>query len=392
MSGLMFARLARFGAAAIAALALAGCVTAGEMASTVTTNVANAGGLFAAPQGQPQPIPIFVASTRKGEEGASADAIGPARYGLAIVTAPPGHSPGVIERQTFGAPDPRRHFALRSRKSLDEQEFAQTVSTHLSGRVGASRDVLVFVHGFNNSVDEARMRLAQIVADSRFSGVPVLFTWPSRQKLLAYGSDRENATASRDALEKLLADLARTPGVGRVHVLAHSMGTWLAMEALRQNAIAGRPTLDGRLGEVMLAAPDLDLGVFEQQMARLPGARVSVFATTNDRALSISSTLAGDRIRLGSVDARDEKTRAALQKLGVNVYDITAEASGVIRHGAFAEAPGVVASIGARLAEPRVEDRAQAVLGERPAPIEARPQIAAEPLPPPVAASAAPTL
>ncbi|MBL8589161.1 MAG: alpha/beta fold hydrolase [Methylobacteriaceae bacterium] len=383
--------LAARAAALALALALGGCMTgAGEFASTVTTNVVSAGGLLSSPVGEARPIPIFVASTRKAEGGLGADSIGATRYGLSIVTAPPGHAPGVIEQPSFGKPDPRRHFTLARRRDLDEREFAAMLATHISGRVGAARDVLVYVHGFNTSLAEARLRLAQIVEDSRFAGVPVLYSWPSRQKLLAYGSDRESATAARDALEKLLRDVAGTEGVGRVHVLAHSMGTWVAMEALRQNAIAGRGALGGRLGEVMLAAPDLDLGVFEQQMARLPGARVSVLATTNDRALSISQTLAG-RGRLGNVDVADAATRAALERLGVKVYDITDSASGLVRHGAFAEAPQVVAAIGARLAEPRVEDSAQAMLGEKIAPAQ-DPSIRAEPLPPPGEPPTVPTL
>ena len=72
------------------------------------------------------------------------------------------------------------------------------------------------------------------------------------------------------------------------------MGTWLAMEALRQSAIAGQAELGGHIGEVMLAAPDIDLDVFRGQMARIGrAARVSVFAAADDRALSVSSTLAG---------------------------------------------------------------------------------------------------
>lgn len=369
------------------ATSLGGCVaTGGELTSTV----ASAGGLFssrASVAAEPLSVPLFVASTRKAERGAAADAAsdGKARFSLVMMSVPPGHEPGAIEQPSFGKADPAKHFAALSRNELDGEEFLQQVAIHVSGRVGSNRDVLVFVHGFNNSYDDARLRFTQIVADSGFNGVPVLFTWPSRAKLLAYGSDKESATASRDALEKLLSDLSRTPGVGRVHVLAHSMGSWLAMEALRQNAIAGQANLGGRLGEVMLAAPDLDLAVFEQQMGRIGRASVSVFATTNDRALSLSQTLAGDRARLGNLDVKNAETRAALRKLGVRVYDITDTASGIIKHGAFAEAPQVVAAIGQRLSAPREDRNAQAVLGQRPEPIEAKPSpdaITASPLPP----------
>ena len=122
--------------------------------------------------------------------------------------------------------------------------------------------MLVFVHGFNTTFEEARDRAAQIVADTRFGGVAVLFTWPTKHELFGYVYDKDNATASRDGCKALLQEVAATPGVGKVHVLAHSMGGWLAMEALRQQAIAGDRDLSGHLGEVMLASPDIDMDVF----------------------------------------------------------------------------------------------------------------------------------
>ncbi|QLP98241.1 MAG: alpha/beta fold hydrolase [Rhodoblastus sp.] len=380
---------ARAWLAPLAALSLAACVPdVAAVGSSVVTNVSTAGGLLATPSGAPRPVQLFVASTRQAEKGALAESIGPTKFAFNVVTVPPGHRAGVIEQPNWGAPDPRRHFNLQNRTSLERDEFFAQLAMNLSGRVGASRDVLLFVHGFNNSLNDARLRLTQIVADSDFGGVPVVFSWPSKRDFLSYGGDREIATASRDSLEAVIRGLANVPDVGRVHVLAHSMGTWLAMETLRQIAISGDPTLGGHLGEVMLAAPDLDLGVFQQQMARLPGARVSVFSTTNDRALGLSSTLSG-RSRLGAVDLKDATVRQALEGMGVKVCDITDQASGVIRHGAFAETPQVVRSIGARLAEPRVgEATAQAIIGQRPEPIAARPAIEASALPPPEKASA----
>jgi esterase/lipase superfamily enzyme len=382
-------RIGRAAVAAASALALCACVPdMASMGSSVVANVSTAGGLLATPTGAPRPVQLFVASTRQAEKGALAESIGPTKFGFNVMTVPPGHKPGVIEQPSWGAPDARRHFSIQSRSPLERDEFFTQIAMNLSGRVGSNRDVLLFIHGFNNSLDDARLRLTQIVADAGFGGVPVVFSWPSKRDFLAYGGDREIATASRDSLEQVVKGLAAVPGVGRVHVLAHSMGTWLAMETLRQIAIAGDPTLGGRLGEVMLAAPDLDLGVFQQQMARLPGARVSVFSTTNDRALTLSSTLSG-RSRLGAVDLKDATVREALEAMGVKVYDITDKASGIIRHGAFAEAPGVVRSIGARLAEPRVEDaKAQAIIGQRPEPIVPPPAIETSALPPPQTAPA----
>ena len=348
-----------------AALALGGC--SGSM-DTVTGST----GLFSSSQAatptQPRNVQLLVASTRRSNRDAGAgETAKAARYALTTISIPPGHKPGVIERPSITPENRNRHFVAVGERKIEPDAFQQELAAQLSGRVGPSRDVLVFVHGFNVNYDEARFRLAQIVADGNFTGVPVLFTWPSRSQILAYGSDKESATASRDPLEKTLQDIGATPGVGRIHILAHSMGTWLAMEALRQSAIAGRADLNGRIGEVMLAAPDIDIDVFRAQMARLgKTARVSVFAQSDDRALSVSSTLAGSRTRLGALDLDNQQHRDELNGLSVRVYDIKGAegASDFFRHGTFAEAPIVVRTIGAQMAEtPRIaepEDAQQA--------------------------------
>jgi esterase/lipase superfamily enzyme len=307
---------------------------------------------------QPRLEQVFVVSTRKAESGAdSAKAsVDGAHYALATLTLPPGHKPGAIEAPVFGAPKPRDHIVLQSNRELDSDEFENELASHISGRVGVNRDVLVFVHGFNTSFDEARLRAAQIAYDSRFGGVTVMFTWASKSEFLGYVSDKDSATVSRDALQELLTTLSETPGVGKIHVLAHSMGGWVAMEALRQEAIAGKRDLGGHLGQVMLASPDIDLDVFSAQMARLRPADVTVFATSKDRALSLSSALAQSRVRVGAIDPGNAEQRAQIEALGAKVYDLSNYSDGFIGHGAYAVTPAVLASIGAGLATPRPED------------------------------------
>lgn len=331
---------------------------------------------------KPRPLSIFVVSTRKGESGEASDAaVGTgARLSLQMLSVPPGHEPGKVERPAFGSEDPDKHFALASFRALDESALFAELASHLSGRIGPNRDVLLYVHGFNTSYDEARFRLAQIVADARFGGVPVLYTWPAHGSLLDYGAAKESATIARDALSRLLHRLSEVPDIGRVHILAHSMGAWLAMEALRENAISGSPDLNGKLGSVMLAAPDIDLDVFRQQLARLNPSHVFVLTAANDRALSLSRTLAGDRPRLGALDPNEPKDRAALEELGVRAYDLSAESTGFIRHATYANAPQVVRTIGAQLTEERPQEaNVQAILGDKPV----DPTIAAVPLAPP---------
>ncbi|WP_245270829.1 alpha/beta fold hydrolase [Beijerinckia mobilis] len=346
---------------------LAGCADSGLSAVSVP-GTAFASLFPDSAKAGPHRLSVFVVSRRKGERGdASEEAGDKTRFSLQGITVPPSHQAGQVERPTLGDEDPNRDIVLAGRRSLAEDEFLHTIAMHLSGRIGSNRDILIYVHGFNTSYDDARYRLAQIVEDGRFGGVPVLFTWPSANNLLDYGAAKENATISRDSLTRLIQQVGALPDVGRVHILAHSMGTWLAMEALRENAIGGSPDLNGRLGDVMLAAPDIDLNVFKQQMARLDPSHFVVIVTANDRALSLSRTLAGDRPRLGALDPHKPEDHAALDALGVKVVDLSSESMDLLHHGNYASVPVAVRNMGAELGKSRVEDaNVQAVLGERP--------------------------
>ncbi len=350
--------LLRLTAAFVAPLALSACIGP-DLNSVGDYGAGLSPFATASVPDRPRPVQVFIASTRKGETGEAArqQAVEP-HYALATMTVPPGHHAGSIEEPLWGKPNGRNDIALAGERELDDDEFRAELASHISGRIGVNRDVLVFVHGFNTSFDEARLRATQIAADAHFGGVMVLFTWPSKSDVFGYVSDKDSATASRDALQGLLHDLGQTPGVGRVHILAHSMGGWLSMEALRASAIAGDKDLSGHLGDVILASPDIDMTVFASQMARVRPADVTVFATPNDRALSLSSFVASSRQRVGAIDASKPEDRAEIESLGAKVVDITAwsDADRFISHAVFANSAEVIGAIGSQIAAPRADD------------------------------------
>ena len=74
-------------------------------------------------------------------------------------------------------------------------------------------DVLLYIHGFNQSFETAALDAARLADGLRFGGETVLFSWPSRNKLFDYIADRESATWSRDALEATLDSLVARPGL-----------------------------------------------------------------------------------------------------------------------------------------------------------------------------------
>ncbi len=210
------------------------------------------------------------------------------------------------------------------------------------------KQVLVFVHGFNNHFEDAVFRFAQFVHDSGVSDVvPVLFTWPSRGSVFAYGYDRESANYSRDALEDGLRALSKNPEVKEIIIVAHSMGNWVTLEALRQMAIR-----DGRVTEkirsVMLAAPDVDVDLAREQISGLGPKKphFTLFTSVDDRALSLSRKFWGEP-RLGAIDPNQEPERTILAREGIDVINLTGISSpDELHHGTFAQNPRVVELIG----------------------------------------------
>jgi esterase/lipase superfamily enzyme len=229
-----------------------------------------------------------------------------------------------------------------------------------------SKHVLVFVHGFNNRFEDAVFRYAQIVHDSGAAAVPVLFTWPSRGSVLAYGYDRESASFSRDALEDGLRFLAKDPQVKEITVLAHSMGNFAALEALRQMAIR-----DGRVAQkirsVILAAPDVDVDAAREYVTEMgeQRPRIILFVAQDDKALAISRKVWGGQ-RLGAIDPEQEPYKSALERENIQVVNLTGVTSpDQLRHGTFAQNPQIVELLGRAVARGQVLTDSRVGLGER---------------------------
>ncbi len=347
----------------LAPLALAACGTPRvlDVSTKPSTDIAGKVEIFVASTREPSPEPVYFS----GERGPRL------AFARLDFTIPPNHKAGELELPDSGPSDPEKHFAVTRVQRLDLAPIVADVRREILRRPASQRDVLVFVHGFNTNFADAAYRFAQIVHDSGFKGVPVLFTWPSRGQLLAYPYDRESAYYSRDFLELNLRAIARDLGTTRMDILAHSMGTLLTLESLRQASIRGDGSFGGKLRDVMLAAPDVDLDVFKTLMRQIKRP-VTVFVSADDRALDFSRRFAGDKTRLGAVSAKDTEIIAELDKLGARIIDLSEVASGdSFNHAKFASSPKVVQLIGQRLqadrgiatAGPRLGDRLGEVAG-----------------------------
>jgi esterase/lipase superfamily enzyme len=274
--------------------------------------------MLAVPWTPPRTIRISFATNRNIVRPAARDAsrfgsdAGPLSYGAALVD--------ISVKKTHGErppseepvrPTPQDSFKVSQISSISADDFFQAISNALWQEIGAGpstkNDVVVFVHGYNNSFRFSCVRFAQLVYDTRFEGKPVLFSWPANggdnlfdelTGIVSYASDRADATASVDSLAGVLREIAldqRKPSDagaarGDVHLVAHSMGCQLLVDAL-EKLRTGWAADERPFKSIILAAPDVDPDDLSRllQCLRTPAERVTLYFCEADRALWASS-------------------------------------------------------------------------------------------------------
>jgi len=256
------------------------------------------------------------------------------------VSVPPDRQPGEIAwPPKRGVADPRRDFVTTAAVlHPDARAFRADLAHALADQPRGARDAVIFVHGFNTNFSEGTYRIAQLAHDLKLPGVTVHYSWPSAGNPLGYAYDRDSALFARDGLEALITEVAAA-GAKRIFLVAHSMGSGLTMEALRQVAIRGNGRLRAQLGGVILISPDIDVDVFRAEaraMGQLPQPFV-IFGSDRDRMLTLSAGLTGRRHRLGNLG-----NIAELADLDVTYLDVTAYASGT-GHFPLGNSPALLA-------------------------------------------------
>jgi esterase/lipase superfamily enzyme len=268
---------------------------------------------------------VSVVTTRKAVNDARADPwFGPERA-----------SQMSIARVRLVSPALAGRFSLAATGLVDWQiESVERVPTLSIGRPvagsGDLRDVLLYVHGYNETFASATLDAARLSDGLSFHGDTLLFSWPSSNKLLDYISDREKALWSRDALETTLDSLLAKPTIGHIHIVAHSMGSMLTIEGLRQIYARHGDGAADKMGAIVFASPDLDIVGFSSSVKRMPrlAQRMTIVTAADDRALAVAGRVSGGT-RVGSAE------KAKLESLGLRVIDASGLGWGILNHDLF---------------------------------------------------------
>jgi esterase/lipase superfamily enzyme len=272
---------------------------------------------------------------------------GDLQYGLLDVTIPRIHQEAQLETQprwveyTFAADQAamRTQYVLLDKvMPLEKSEFVRQLQQQVSE--SRFKDIFIFVHGFNNTFEDAARRTAQMAYDLDFDGTPMLYSWPSQGSATAYAVDEAAVGISGRRLADFLEAVVQS-GAQRIHLIAHSMGNRALIEAL-QTYLAKRAPENRQhiFGQIVFTAPDVDRDYFTDVIQSLAGAaeRVTLYASDNDYALRTSQFVHGAP-RAGT--AGDVIVTLA----GLDSIDMSSVPADALGHSYFAANSGAIYDI-----------------------------------------------
>jgi esterase/lipase superfamily enzyme len=255
------------------------------------------------------------------------------------------------------------------------REFAET-KTAFQGEIqrrlaiSPKKEVMLYVHGFNETFTTSAFTAAELCHFFGRDQVCSFFTWPASSTgnfLISYTTTTESAEYAVDHLKKTLRMIAATPGVERIQLLAHSRGTAVLLNALRELMIesiaAGRDPADAyRIDNLVLLSPDIDVDIAGQKITgfvsdpdltrawpndalpRLLNGRLTIYASPDDRALLVSRILFRSRNRVGQLRPEDiaPEMQTYFGNLGrIDLVTFTGERTDLFGHSYFTTNPKV---------------------------------------------------
>lgn len=196
-------------------------------------------------------MPRYVISARKISRGAFVAEPGPIQFLR------------VPDKATTLLPE----YAVKKREiglwSRDVQGLADGDENPNS--ISPAGDILVVVHGYNNdppAVLAAHKQLERNLKAENWHGLVISFDWPSNNQVLNYLEDRSDGAAV--ALElvrrciQLVKDGQEAGCKTNIHVIGHSTGAYVIMEALAQAEKDGGLFKSAwRIGQVAFIAGDV---------------------------------------------------------------------------------------------------------------------------------------
>jgi len=218
-------------------------------------------------------------------------------------------------------------IALDPKEVKQEAETVAGLQGEITRRLKLTKrkEAFIYLHGFNNTFEDSVFVSAELWHFMGRSGVPIVYSWPSKESIWGYGYDRESSEFTVFHFKQFLRAIAKCEDLKKIHILAHSRGTGVAASAFRELVIAsnawpgqnagtsGSPGQKARkvlskVGNVVLAAADIDMEVASQrlsaEMAFMGAERVTIYLSREDKAINFAVWLFESIGRLGELSLR----------------------------------------------------------------------------------------
>jgi len=264
-----------------------------------------------------------------------------------------------LSHKFYGATDPEQLEALHKKaKSLndDEKEYLEVLKQFETKLCAPSKnqneDILLYIHGFNNSVEESLLRASQIACDIGFGGRLAVFSWPSLESPILYYQDKDQIDVAFRKFLDFLVILCQS--ARKVHIIAHSLANLL----FTRSVLAAPAQCKGKLGQLICAHADVKveffLDVFKD--SDMVGGiesivdNVTVYFHRRDKALWwAADSIFGTRDRIGRQEARQLPNEEKLENVNIGEMATSRESMfcffgniATIKHNVYAEDPTVL--------------------------------------------------
>lgn len=280
-----------------------------------------------------EPLPIFFITNRERleEDGSvifanTMSSNGVLSNGLANVSVIPPEKRTVEEQsflsnilRSYFGPDDDAELQVIKAADVEKHVYGSELQTFMEQIKKASEKahrerIVVYIHGFANSFDDAARRIALWSEAGKYPGIPILMSWASANLRFAelspgsddfrmgYLTDRSTVMESCRYFRPVLEQLVTNFGSENVTVVAHSMGAHLVdliLGGCPYESIEWKES--DRFGNLIFAAPDIDSNSFGGRVDnyRHLAESITIYVSANDVALQTASRIDGNRRRLG---------------------------------------------------------------------------------------------
>ena len=193
-------------------------------------------------------------------------------------------------------------------------------------------DITIYVHGANNNFYRTASQAAQYRHFTGRQAIVVLYSWPSAESILRYGTDIRHIIQTVPTFVRFVKLLAKHTTAKKINILAYSAGATLTTKSL---AVLGRDTSQSdrktykqslRLGSIYFAAPDTDFDEFVDEYRSYQDIVDNVTITINRYDSVLGIAMAEHRSQNENLLNMSTQQRSGKSRLGKpDVDDLTKE-------------------------------------------------------------------